>query len=87
MPGIVRKTDDSAGAPLVGGSPNVFVNAQPAVRVGDPVEGHGLNHDAPIMSGFSTNVFANKLEICRAGDIASCGHPATGSSNVFANGS
>jgi hypothetical protein len=33
----------------------------------------------------SPNVFANNINIVRQGDIATCGHPIAGSSNVFAN--
>jgi uncharacterized Zn-binding protein involved in type VI secretion len=37
------------------------------------------------MVGASNNVFANGIGVCRAGDAASCGHPASGSSDVFVN--
>jgi hypothetical protein len=35
------------------------------------------------MEGCSTTVFANNIGVVRAGDAATCGHPATGSDNVF----
>jgi hypothetical protein len=35
------------------------------------------------MSGSSSTVYANGILICREGDPATCGHPATGSGNVF----
>ena len=31
----------------------------------------------------SNNVFINGIAVCNAGDLATCGHPASGSSNVF----
>jgi uncharacterized Zn-binding protein involved in type VI secretion len=37
------------------------------------------------MVGGSGNVFANGISVSRAGDPASCGHPASGSGNVIAN--
>lgn len=33
----------------------------------------------------SPNVFANNRNIVRQGDPATCGHPISGSSNVFVN--
>ncbi len=87
MPGIVRKTDDSAGGPLLGGSPNVFVNGKSAVRVGDSVADHGLSpHTTATMAGSSPNVFVNNIKVSREADAASCTCTATGSPNVFANG-
>ena len=85
MPGVTRKSTDSAGGTLIAGSGNVFVNGQPAVRKGDAVAGHGNSpHNSPVMVGCSSTVFVNGIGVCRAGDEASCGHPASGSGNVFA---
>lgn len=86
MPGVARNTGrDSAGGALIQGSPNVFVNGNPAVRRGDAVAGHGrFPHAAPRMVGCSGTVFVNNIGVCRQGDAASCGHPASGSGNVFA---
>lgn len=85
MPGVTRKSTDSAGGALIAGSGNVFVNGQPAVRKGDAVAGHGVSpHDSPVMVGCSSTVFVNGIGVCRAGDAASCGHSASGSGNVFA---
>lgn len=86
MPGVVRKSVDAAGGTEIGGSGNVFTNNQPTVRIGDPVQGHGTGaHAGPVMAAGSGNVFVNNIPICRAGDPATCGHPASGSGNVFAN--
>jgi len=49
------------------------------------VAAHGRPpHRTPVMIGASSKVFANGIPICRLGDPASCGHPATGSSKVIA---
>lgn len=67
------------------GSPNVFVNDRAAVRIGDPVQRHGGGtHARAVMVRASSRVFVNGIGVCRQGDIASCLHPATGSSDVFA---
>lgn len=84
MPGATRKAIDSAGGKLLVGSNNVFTNNQGQVRIGDKVEGHGKGaHSAPSMAKGSSSVFVNGKAAVRAGDIATCGHPASGSSNVF----
>lgn len=87
MPGVARDAgQDSAGGAIVKGSPNVFVNNKPVARVGDQVAGHGRSpHSSPVMAKGSPNVLTNEIPTCRAGDPATCGHPATGSSDVFAN--
>jgi uncharacterized Zn-binding protein involved in type VI secretion len=85
MPGVSRKYKDIAGGVIVQGSPTVFVNGKPAVRIYDLVSCHGLSpHSSPIIIQGSNSVFVNGKRVCRAGDRANCGHPATGSKNVFA---
>lgn len=87
MSGATRKQIDSAGGKLAEGSGNVFVNGKSLVRKGDRVESHGRsNHSAPKMVEGSSNVFCNGKPVCRKGHKASCGHQATGSSNVFIGG-
>jgi uncharacterized Zn-binding protein involved in type VI secretion len=88
MPGVARDNGkDIAGGVLIQGSPTVFVNGKPVVRKGDAVASHGKPpHAGPKMVGSSGTVFVNGKGICRAGDTASCGHKASGSSNVFAGG-
>ena len=88
MPGVTRKGTDVAGGALVQGSPNVFANSKSAVRKGDGVAAHGKPPHAPmpVMVGKSATVFVNSIGVCRRGDAASCGHPASGSGNVFAGG-
>jgi len=87
MPGIARDAGtDVAGGAIIQGSGNVFANSQPVVRIGDAVAGHGRGpHRSPVMAAGSGNVFANSIAVCRAGDPATCGHPASGSGNVFVN--
>jgi uncharacterized Zn-binding protein involved in type VI secretion len=86
MPGVSRAGQDIAGSVIVSGSSTVRTNGSPTARVGDPVAGHGkAPHSSPVMATGSPNVFANNIPVCRAGDIATCGHPASGSGNVIAN--
>lgn len=87
MPGITRKDVDVAGGVLIQGSGDVFVNGRSMVRLNDAVSGHGTgNHRSPVMVEGSSSVFCNGKPVCRAGHRASCGHPATGSSDVFIGG-
>jgi uncharacterized Zn-binding protein involved in type VI secretion len=88
MPGIARVGIDSAGGTILGGGQStVYCNGALIAVLGDAVAGHGLPpHAAPVMAEASSTVFAGGIAICRAGDIASCGDPATGSSNSFAGG-
>ena len=88
MPGIARDSgQDVAGGVIIEGSPNVFANNKPVARIGDKVQGHppGGVHAAPVMAEGSLNVITNFIPTCRAGDQATCGHPSTGSSDVFVN--
>jgi uncharacterized Zn-binding protein involved in type VI secretion len=86
MPGVSRDAGtDSAGGPIIQGSPDVFTNGDPTVRVGDAVAGHAPGiHAAPVMAAGSGNVFTNNISTVRAGDPATCGDLATGSGDVFA---
>jgi len=86
MRGISRVGLDVAGSTIIGVlAPKVQVENVPIVCLGAPVAGHGrAPHSAPVMVTSSTKVFANGIPICRLGDLASCGHPATGSSKVTA---
>lgn len=94
MAGIVRLNDSSTShgdfpsSKAVSGSPNVFINGKPVIRVGDPFEEHcdsdGICHNGKASSG-SSKVFANGKPICRIGDSIDCGSIMNGgSSNVFA---
>lgn len=88
MPGVARVGQDTAGATIIGNlAPTVIVNGSPTAVLGAAVAGHGdPPHAAPVMAQASGTVFAQGIPVCRAGDQASCGHPATGSGDVFAGG-
>ena len=77
---ITVKAKDTAGGTQLGGTQDFFrVDGQPAVVQGDPVAGHGgAPHDQPVMSESSSFFRVNGIGVCREGDQASCGHPATG---------
>lgn len=89
MPGAVRKHQDRAVGQLVSGAESVIVNGDPIVRLGDLVQSHAPwgpphpPHAAATMVSASSTVYAEGKLVCRAGDIASCGHAATGSNNVI----
>lgn len=86
MPGLARTSQDSAGGTIVGVlAPSVMVNGSPVAVVGAAVAPHGEPpHAAPTMAQGSGTVFAEGRAVCRAGDAATCGHPASGSPNVTA---
>ena len=85
MPGASRKNLDTAGDKIIQGSEDVLINGEPAVRLGDAVEGHGRgSHRSPTMAEGCSTVFVNGIPLVRAGHRATCGHEATGSEDVFA---
>jgi uncharacterized Zn-binding protein involved in type VI secretion len=82
--GATRALQDTAGGTIIGGASTVLVNGFPISVMGDSVVGHGENqHKAASMIVGSSTVLANGLPVVRAGDPASCGHIALGSSNVL----
>lgn len=83
--GIARNAGkDVAGGAIIKGSPDVFANDKPVARKGDAVAGHGRGaHRAPVMAEGSPVVFTNNIVTSREGDTATCGHPSTGSGDVF----
>lgn len=95
MPKVVRQGDICTGhgcwppRPSVSGSPNVFVNGRPVVRVTDGWAAHTCptipeTHASTQATGSAT-VFANGLPVARVGDSIACGSSnAQGSPNVFA---
>lgn len=84
MPGIARVTQDTAGGLITGNlAPTVFVNGKPIAVKGAAVEPHSTHTNVTMLEA-STKVFANGTGVCRAGDKASCGDSAIGSSNVNA---
>ena len=86
MPGVCRVGVDVAGGTIIGVVQNgtVFANGSLVSVDSDDVQGHAPGvHAGPVMIAGSKNVFINGIAVCNAGDLATCGHPATGSSNVF----
>jgi uncharacterized Zn-binding protein involved in type VI secretion len=98
MSKAIRKSDATTGHGLwdsqtiLEGSPNVFINGQSAVRVGDRVATHCAPvgettecHDGTVNQG-SPNVFVNGKPKARFGDGVSCGGTLKeGSENVLVN--
>ena len=83
MPGICRDADDAAGGALIKSQSTVFANGKNVIVHGDSVTGHGDSpHDAPTMIAGSDSVFISGIAVCNAGDLATCGHAASGSSTV-----
>lgn len=76
-------------SPATGGSPDVYVNDRPLMRVGDSymphacVAGHAGPHGRALAAGSAT-VFINGKPAGRIGDAIDCGGNAqTGSGNVY----
>ena len=83
MKGICRD-NDTAGGDLIPTQDFVFVDGNLVIVDNDPVQGHGVGeHAGPTMIASTANVFINNIAVCNEGDSATCGHLATGSSNVF----
>jgi len=80
----VCRDNDTAGGDLIPSQSTVFANSEEIIVHGDSVAGHGDSpHDSPTMIAGSNNVFIGGIAVCNAGDLATCGDAATGSSNVF----
>ncbi len=96
MPRATRKGDIGSGhschfppSEAIAGSPDVFVNGKPWVRVGDAYAAHGCPtcpapaHGRALSEG-SPTVFVNGLPAGRVGDAIDCGGSAsTGSGDVI----
>ena len=83
MAGICRNSTDSAGGALISSQSTVEANGQPVIVHGDSVTGPpDPPHNAPTMVAGSKNVFIGGIAVCNAGDAATCGHTASGSSTV-----
>ena len=87
MSGICRVGVDTAGGTITGSLQDGTVKCNgSAVSVhGDAVAPHGdAPHAAATMVASSSNVFINGIAVCKAGNLATCGHAATGSGNTNA---
>ena len=88
MPGVSRVGIDTAGDTIIGGvgDGTVSVNGYVVSVHGDNVLPHapGGVHGPPppTMIAGSNNVFINGFAVVNAGDLATCGHAASGSGDV-----
>ena len=84
MPGICRNGVDAAGGALIKTQSTVKANGSYVIVHQDPVTGHGpAPHAAPTMiAGVNQNVKIGGITVCNEGDLATCGHPASGSPDV-----
>ena len=75
---------DQAGGVINGpGAPGWTWNGAPISVVGDGVTGHGAGaHAGPAMATGSAWMSINGIPVVRAGDVATCTHQATGSSQM-----
>ena len=63
----------------------MFANGEEVIVNGDAVASHGTTpHNAATMVAGSTRIFVGEKAVCNAGDLATCGDAATGSTDVFA---
>ena len=84
MPGICRNNDTAVGD-LIPSQTKVFANGEEVIVNGDAVASHGISpHNAATMVAGSTRIFVDEKAVCNAGDLATCGDAATGSTDVFA---
>lgn len=86
MGGICRVGVDSAAGVILGVNQNgtVFANGSLVSVDKDKVQGHGPGaHAGPVMIANTKNVYVNGIAVCKEGNTATCGHPASGSNNVF----
>lgn len=75
----VKNLDTAGGVQLAGQQSTWTVEGQPIVLLGDPVSGHGLPpHAAPVMAEGSDWMTIDGIPVVREGNLANCGHPATG---------
>jgi uncharacterized Zn-binding protein involved in type VI secretion len=84
--GVSRIGADSAGGTLIGPpkTSTVFVNGNLVALDGVKVAPHGDNpHQSASVPSTSQTVYFEGQRPVRQGDRATCGHSATGSSNVF----
>jgi len=84
--GICRD-NDSAGGDLIPSQSTVYANGEKVIVNGNSVAPHDPCPVVPIhcsatMIAGSKNVFIGGIAVCNAGDLATCGHAASGSSNV-----
>lgn len=79
---VARVGVDVAGGTILGSGGAGFSVAGALIAVvGDAVASHGdAPHSAPTMATGQAAFRVNGIAVCRAGDTATCGHAASGSS-------
>lgn len=86
MPRIVRHGDSAGGAIVAATQSTVRAGGARVAVVGDPVTPHGPPpHNAASMATGSPTVSAEGIRVCRVGDVATCGHRASGGVEVYAD--
>lgn len=84
--GVSRIGADTAGGTIIGPpkSSNVYVNGSLVALNNAKVSSHGNSpHENASVPATSSTVYVNGQHPVRQGDVATCGHSATGSGNVF----
>ena len=85
MSKVCRVNIDIAGGVILGGgNTTVFSNSQPISVDNDEVQSHGTGiHTNSRMIASRSNVYINGKRVCKEGNLATCGHIASGSSNMY----
>lgn len=82
----ISTDSDTAGGDIIAtsGGTNVFVSGQKIAVHGDAVAPHGAGlHAGPTMVAACNQVYVGGILACREGNLATCGHPSTGSGGVY----
>lgn len=80
----VGVTPDAAGGPVIATQAWYRIDLLPVVRLGDPVTSHGNSpHDAVVMASSTLWYRIDMVGVCRAVDVASCGHTLAASRMWF----
>lgn len=85
MSNVAVEGSDSAGGPLISaGQSFVTIDGAKVIVLGDPVTPHGVppHSPAPVMVEGVPWVTIEGIPICVSGNLASCGHSATGRPHV-----
>lgn len=91
MPGVSLVGADTAGGTILGGGQSFVVAEGDYVSlVGDGVAAHAPCpivpiHCSAVMAEGSSVFYIDGIPVCRAGDSATCSHPATGQSWFYSD--
>ncbi len=85
MPQVARVGVDAAGGVILGmGGAGYTIAGQTIAVIGDAVTPHPPvppHTGSPVMTTGQSNYRVNGIPVCRAGDLASCGHSTSGSTS------